>query len=267
MRAIGLAVVLVAWVLLAAPQAEAQTETLAGYGIVLLHGKGGGPSGYVASLGVALREAGAKVVTPRMAWAGTQGQPDKYDVPYEQALSDIGPAIEQLRAQGATKIVVAGQSLGANAAIAYAARHGNGLTAVVALAPGHTPERAVFKARVADGVARAKELVAAGRGSTMGSYPDLNCGRSLTVKATAQAYLSFFDPQGPASIPRNAAAMPAIPLLWVLGRNDQCSPAGRAYAFDRAAKHPKSRYLEVGGDHFQTPNVARRDVIAWLAAL
>ena len=268
MRSTLLTAVVGAWALAVAPQASARSEALAGYGIVLLHGKGGQPGGgYIAGLAEALRSEGAIVIAPRMAWSGVQGQPDKYDVPYEQALSHITPAIEQLKAQGATKIVVAGQSLGANAAIGYAARHGSGLAAIVALAPGHTPERAIFRSKVADGVARAKELVASGKGATLGSYPDLNCGRSLTVRATAAAYISFFSPEGPALIPRNAAAMPAIPLLWVIGRSDRCSPAGRGYAFDRAAKHPKSRYVEVEADHFETPNVARRAVIAWLTAL
>jgi fermentation-respiration switch protein FrsA (DUF1100 family) len=87
------------------------------------------------------------------------------------------------------------------------------------------------------------------------------------VNATAAASLSFFDPNGPAVIPRNAAAMPAIPFLWVIGRSDRLAEAGRNYAFDKAAKHPKSKYVEVNAGHFDTPNAARAEVIAWLKSL
>jgi fermentation-respiration switch protein FrsA (DUF1100 family) len=68
-------------------------------------------------------------------------------------------------------------------------------------------------------------------------------------------------------IPRNAAAMPAIPLLWVIGRSDPLAGAGRGYAFDKAAKHPKSKYVEVNASHFDTPTAARAEVIAWLKSL
>jgi pimeloyl-ACP methyl ester carboxylesterase len=246
--------------------AAAQQKALAGYGIVLMHGKGGRPDGLVASLAAALKAEGAVVVTPRMAWAGRDGRPDKYDVTYEQSLAQIDKAIEQLKGQGASKIVVAGQSLGANAAIGYAARHGDGLAAVIALAPGHTPER-MGKREILQGVATARQLVAAGKGGVTTKLPDLNQGETSAVPATPTAYLSFYDPGGPAVIPRNAAAMPAIPFLWVIGRDDPLFAAGRGYAYDKAAKHAKSKYLEVNSDHADTPDVARRDVIAWLKSL
>src|SRR4051794_14706245 len=165
-----LAAVLLALVGAPAPIAAAQTGALQGYGIVLLHGKGGQPGGNIGSLAAALEAAGATVLMPRMPWSGAQGHPEKYAVPYEQALAQIGPAIARLKARGASKIVVAGQSLGANAAIGYAARHGADLAGIVALAPGHTPERPGFRARVAEGVARAKELVGSGRGSTLAAF-------------------------------------------------------------------------------------------------
>jgi len=246
--------------------ALAQSRALAGYGIVLLHGKGGQPGGNIASLAAALESEGAAVLMPKMAWSGSQGRPDKYDVPYEGALAPISSGVEQLKAR-ARKIIVAGQSLGANAAFGYAARHGAGLAGIIALAPGHTPERAGFRSRFADDVARAKQLMASGRGGTLATFADTNQGNAFQVRATPSAYLSFFDPNGPAIIPRNAKAMPAMPLLWVIGRRDRLAEAGRGYAFDQAPIHPKSRYLEIDSDHFNTPAASRREVIAWLQAL
>lgn len=256
--------------LMAAPgltvPAAAQGQALAGYGIVLLHGKGGQPGGNIASLAAALDSEGAVVLMPKMAWSGSQGRPDKYDVAYEQALAPINAGVEQLKGR-ARKIIVAGQSLGANATFGYAARRGAGLAGIIALAPGHTPERAGFRNRFAGDVARAKELVASGRGGTPATFADTNQGNAFQVRATPTAYLSFFDPNGPAVIPRNAKTMPTTPLLWVIGRRDRLAEAGRGYAFDLAPKHPKSRYVQIDSDHFNMPTAARREVIAWLQAL
>ena len=72
----------------------AQGNGLAGYGVVLMHGKGGQPGGPIASLAAALQSEGAVVIAPRMARSGSKGHPDKYDVTYEQSLSQIDRAIE-----------------------------------------------------------------------------------------------------------------------------------------------------------------------------
>jgi pimeloyl-ACP methyl ester carboxylesterase len=260
------AATLLAFSMVPALAVSAAAQALAGYGIVLLHGKGGQPGGNIASLATALEAEGAAVVMPKMAWAGAQGRPEKYDVSYEQALAPIKAAVDQLKAR-ASKVLVAGQSLGANAAIGYAARHGAGLAGVIALAAGHTPERAGFRDRFASEVARAKQLVASGRGGALETFADTNQGNTFQVRATPSAYLSFFDPSGPAVIPRNAKAMLSLPLLWVIGRRDRLAQAGRGYAFDLAPKHPKSSYLEIDADHVGTPTAARREVIAWLKTL
>jgi pimeloyl-ACP methyl ester carboxylesterase len=244
----------------------AQGKGLAGFGVVLLHGKGGAPGGNIAPMAAALQSEGAIVIMPRMAWTGSKGQPDKYGVPYEQALTAIDGVIAQLKRRGAKRIVVAGQSLGANAAIGYAARHGDGLAAVIALAPGHAPERMRRRPDIAESATSAKQLVAAGKGNVLATFSDIN-QEPFKVKATPAAYLSFFDPDGPAVIPRNAAAMPAIPFLWVIGRSDPLAQAGSNYAFDKAAKHAKSKYVEVNAGHLDTPAAARTEVIAWLKSL
>jgi pimeloyl-ACP methyl ester carboxylesterase len=181
-------------------------------------------------------------------------------------LTQIDRTIEELKSQGAARIVVGGQSLGANAAIGFAARRGAGLAGVVVLAPGHTPER-MKRPDLVESVGKARQLVAAGRGSDVDTFADLNQGRTFPVKGTAAAYLSFFDPAGPAVIPRNAAGMPAVPLLWVIGRGDPLIGLGRDYAFSKGAKHAKSRYVEVDAGHEDTPHAARAAVVAWLKSL
>jgi dienelactone hydrolase len=242
--------------------AVTQTQNLDGVGVVLMHGKGGAPGDFIASTAQALQAAGAKVVMPQMPWARAR----MYDVTYEQAMAEIDRAVAQLKAQGASKIVVAGQSFGANASIGYAARRG-GVAAVIALAPGHTPERPFFAKYTAPGVAKAKQLVTDGKGDLPDRFPDMNQGKTFEVRATAKVYLSYFDPNGPAGMPKNAAAMKPVPFLWVIGREDSLIEAGAEYAFNRAPKHSKSKYLVVNAGHANTPDVAKAELVAWLKSL
>ncbi len=111
---------------------HAQGAKLAGYGVVLLHGKGGTPTSMIEGLTESLRKEGAVVEAPELPWSRRR----MYDATYDQAMAEIDLAVQKLKWAGATKIVVAGHSLGANAAIGYGARR-DGLAAVIALAPGH----------------------------------------------------------------------------------------------------------------------------------
>jgi pimeloyl-ACP methyl ester carboxylesterase len=245
--------------------ANAQAANLSGFGIVMMHGKGGGPEGLIAPLVSALKDNGAMVSTPIMPWHGKHGRPDGYMETFDQAMQKITGSVSELKLRGATKIVVAGHSLGANAALAYAVRNGRGLAGIMMLAPGHTPE--LVLSRVQPGVAKAKELAAAGRGDTATTLPDFNQGQQFQVRAKPAAYLSFFDPHGPAVMSRNAAAIPPLPLLWVIGRSDPLFARGEGYAYARAPKHAKSKYVIITANHRDTPEAARQEVITWLKSL
>lgn len=238
---------------------------LGAIGVVLMHGKGGQPGGNIGGLAQTLESLGVKVVMPVMGWRGSRGQPFNYDVTYEQALRDIDGAVAQLRARGATKIVIAGQSLGANAALAYAARKPSGLAGVIALAPGHTPER-MRQPDVAQALADARQHVSAGQGGQRSTFPDVNVGQRFSVSGTYAGWLSYFDPNGAANMPASAARV-TLPLLYVVGRSDPLYSMGRSYIFGRAKAHPKSRYAEVDAGHFDTPDRARGEVVDWLRAL
>src|SRR5262245_30771364 len=247
--------------------ANAQAADLRGFGIVMMHGKGGGPEGLIAPLVSALKDNGAMVSTPIMPWHGKHGRPDGYMETFDQAMQKITRSVSELKLQGATRIVVAGQSFGANAALAYAVRNGQGLAGIMMLAPGHTPELGYNRAHIQSGVARAKELAAAGRGDTVAILPDFNQGQQFEVRAKPTAYLSYFDPHGAAVISRNATAIPPLPLLWIIGRSDPLFALGEGYAYARAPKHSKSKYLVINANHRDTPDAARQDVIAWLKSL
>jgi pimeloyl-ACP methyl ester carboxylesterase len=241
---------------------QAQNSSLEGYGVVLLHGKLFGPGAFVDDLVAALSDEGARVDTPEMPWSKSR----MYDASYEQAMREIDAAVARLKALGAKKIVIAGHSMGANAAIGYAARR-QGLAAVMALSPGHLPETEEMLAYTRAAVGRAKQMIADGQGDEKMTFPDLAQGWPYAVEATPRVYLSLFDPQGPAVMPKNAAAMPALPFLWLVGKNDPIYPRGPGYAYARAAKHPKSRYIEIDAGHIGAPSAARAELVAWLKSL
>ncbi len=230
-------------------------------GVVLLHGKTGKPE-KLWGLASALEAQGFLVSTPAMPWSHNR----YLDASYETALDEIAAAINQLKQQGATKIVVAGHSMGANAALAYAANRG-GVAGVIMLAPGHFPDLPQFQEIVKGGVAKAREMVQSGHGTQNAEFPDTNQGKNFTVNTQAQIYLSYFDPGGLGSMGRNAARLDAkIPLLVVVGDKDMHFPQAKEI-FDKAPANPLSQYLVVSADHLGTPAAAEADVVRWLKSL
>src|SRR6266545_1374363 len=207
---VGLALVLALAVTRPAP-----AQQFSGYGVVFLHGKGMWPGAFDGGLVSSLEAEGARTATPELPWSFGR----MYGATYQQAMIEIDAAVAQLKAQGASKIIVIGHSLGANAAIGYAASRGP-LAAVVAIAPGHLPETDILRDRTHDARIEAAQLVASGQGNVRRSFPDLVQGLPSVVSATPFSYLSMFDPNGPAVMPKNAAAMPPIPFLWVVGTFD-----------------------------------------------
>jgi pimeloyl-ACP methyl ester carboxylesterase len=178
---------------LSAPSALAQA--LSGYGVVLMHGKQGRPDGPIAGVASALRAAGAQVVTPEMPWSRLR----MYDASYKNAMAQIDSAEKKLRAKGKTKIVIAGMSFGANAAIGYAARHGD-IASGAALSPGHTPEMVGFQKLIGGSVDKAKKLSAAGKGSTRDQFSALiKAGHSVSVRHLLST---------------SAISTPAVPFRW-----------------------------------------------------
>ncbi len=99
------------------------------------------------------------------------------------------------------------------------------------------------------------------------SFPDLAQGIPFSINATPVVYLSMFDPEGPAVMPRNAAAMGPVPFMWVAGVADPIIFHGKDYALRSGAKNPKSKYMVTPSMHLSTPFQARGTIIDWLKAL
>jgi dienelactone hydrolase len=226
--------------------APSQAQNLKDWGVLLLHGKSGGGKS-IEAVAAALRSEGAKVSVPAMSWVKSYNT-------YNATLDEIARHISALRAQGAKRIALVGQSLGANVALGYGGRRG-GIDAVVAMAPGHQPDR--FLRFTADSLERAKRMVAAGRGQETAAFVDVNQGKKFEIRTTAAAYVSFFDPGGPAIMRRNAASLKDAKLLWVIGSGD-----ANAHAVVTGGKT-----INVEGGHRSTARAGAIAIVAWLKGL
>jgi pimeloyl-ACP methyl ester carboxylesterase len=237
-------------------------------GVIILHGKQGTPTGN-QGLGViasSLQAAGHKVAVPLMPWG--RGSWESIDATVEDVLALLDAQAAQLRAQGASRIVVIGHSLGACVGLAYAVERGS-VAGLVMLAPGHNPAgryRSNDKAR--RDVDHARALVEQGKGSQSMTGSDANQGSNITMTVRAAVYWSWHNPNGLASMPAEAPRLPAsTPLLMVVGEKDPMSGRAEGLIFKPAAKNPYSKYATNGAGHFETPMAAARVVTDWVNGL
>ncbi|MBI5120684.1 MAG: alpha/beta hydrolase [Rhodospirillales bacterium] len=247
-------VLAVVWTFLVPPAAFAAGPV----GVILMHGKWGSPDYNIVQLADKLNAAGFLVERPLMPWSRKRD----YDADYTQAMEEIDAVAERLRKRGATQIAVGGHSFGANVALGYAATRPD-VAAILALAPGHVPE--LFASRLTESIAKARNLVEQGRGEETANFDDINQGKTKIITPKARVYLSYFDPDGPAVMPRNAAAIKKpTPFLWVIGTGDSLYQRGESYAYSKAPAHPASRYLVVEAQHVDTPDVAADKIVEWI---
>ena len=229
-------------------------------GLLLLHGKWGAPRS-LQPLAKALEAQGYLVSTPEMAWSGQR----MYDIDYPAALQEIDKHVKAMRARGAKRVIVAGQSLGANAAVAYASS-GLGMDGLVLMSPGHFPEAGMGK-RLRPSIERARGMVAANQGEQLATFEDINQGQIRVVRTSSRNYFSYFDPDGLGAMTHNIRKIPkAVPLLLVIGSDDPFLPDSKAM-FDSAPSSPASRYLALDGNHFNVPTIISAELLNWLAAL
>ena len=232
-------------------------------GVVLMHGKWGTPDRFISTVELELKGAGLSVISKEMPWSELRA----YDASWDDAMTQIDSEVAALKAAGARRIVVGGLSMGANAALGYGALHPE-VAGVIVLAAGHTPERAARRPEIAASLEKARGALGTARADQYANFSDFNQGRTREVSAKPAVYLSYFDPNGPAVMPRNAAKLsPDTALLWVVGTKDPLFREGSGYAFDRAPHNPRSRFVTVEADHTGTPAAARRIVLDWVRSL
>jgi len=234
-------------------------------GVVLMHGKSGtSDSGTpVGVLAEHLEENGLLVIAPDMPWSESR----VLDKSFEESMNEIDTHVQALRDRGATKIIVGGHSMGANAALGYGARR-EGLAGILAIAPGHVPELPGYQAKLDDDWQRAKDMVDTGQGDVVSAFKDKNQGQQTEKDVKAHIYLSWFDPTGPAVMPKNTSRLkPATPLLWIIGQRDRMYDRGEEYAFDSAPSHPANAYVVIKGGHRVTPKKGKDEILEWVKGL
>lgn len=234
-------------------------------GVILMHGKWGtaSDSSPVGGLADYLRSKGIVVSTPEMPWHRKR----LLDKTYEDSMLEIDSAVKTLKSKGATKIVVGGHSMGANAAIGYGTMR-DGLAGVLAVAPGHIPEVGGYQRRLGHDWQRARDMVEAGKGKEKAEFKDRNQGDNSEMEFTAEIYLSWYDPEGSAVMPDNVSALkPNTPLMWVVGTDDRMFERGEDYAFSEAPEHAKNSYTVVDGGHKETPENGQEQILNWLNSL
>jgi len=243
--------------LFAAPGAHANNAET---GVVLLHGKWDKPPTHVSFLARQLESAGFLVAMPTMPWSDLR----QYDAGYPAALAEIEAAAASLRQKGAKRVVVAGQSFGANAALAYAAS-GRKVDGVAALSPGHTPERGNFKKALEPSVAKARSMIESGQPDEKAWFEDRNQGKSRNMRTSAAIYLSYFDPEGIGNMQKTASDIPqGVPVFMAVGTADNLAGVAEASLFDRAPKNALSKYVAVPADHLGLVQVIDGPLIQWL---
>jgi esterase/lipase len=237
-------------------------------GVILMHGKQGSPGKAPGLRDIAskLESAGMKAVVPSMPWS--EDAWEKINVTPDQAFGLIDAYAAQLRAQGAARIVVGGQSLGANMALAYAVSRQN-VAGVVMAAPGHSPNYGYNNnPKIKEAVDRAAQMVQAGQGNQPFTGGDENQGTLNLLSTTAAVYLAWLSPRGQASMPVQAPLVPAtIPLMLIIGTKDPAYRSAETTIYKPAAKNPYSKYLVVEAGHRDTDFAASQRIVDWIKGL
>jgi pimeloyl-ACP methyl ester carboxylesterase len=241
------------------PVAIAQT-TAPSIGIVVMHGKGGGPGGLVKPLADGLEARGFRVANLQMPWSGER----KYNADVAAAVKEVHAAVAELRDKGAKKIFLAGHSQGGVFAIYYAGLHApDGL---IVIAPGGDVSTNFYLQQVGRSVSRAKDQIAAGKGGETGDYDESEGGKNWTVRTTAAIYFSWFDPDGAMNQLKSSAALPkTLPVLHVAPTSDYpVLLRAKQDMFRALPDHPLKRLYEPNSDHRNAPRDAIDAIASWI---
>lgn len=247
------------WILISAHLSVcAQGVPDAQVGLVLLHGKWATPPGPDAQF---FASQGFRVESPWMPW-NNQGY---YGKPYTQALAELHDIVQTMRRNGMRRVILGGQSLGANAALAYATRYDD-VDGLILFSPGHLVERAFDAGLTRQAVLDARTLAQTGNGSAHFDFTDFNQGRRKSTSASVDIFLSYFDPAGLANMPRSAEQLKrAIPVLCVMSKAEL--PLGRDYIFNKLPANPLSVYIETNASHAEAPSAVEAEALAFVRSV
>lgn len=238
----------------------AAAQDTANIGIVVMHGKGGGPGGLVRRLAEGLESKGYKVANLEMPWSGKRA----YDTDIAGADREVDSAIAKLRAAGAAKVFIAGHSQGGVFALHYAVKHP--LDGLILIAPGGNVGSRFYQSKVGASVARARDMVSAGKGNERGEFIDYEGSQpDADIRTTAVIYLTWFDPEGAMNQKKSAEALPALlPVLYIAPTNDYKGlRQAKNEMFNAMPSNPLTRLYEPSADHRTAPVASVDEIARW----
>lgn len=235
-------------------------SVLAQTGVVVMHGKGGSPDRLVRPLADGLAQKSYLVANLEMPWSGKR----HYDKDVAAAEQEITAALAELRSKGAKKVFVAGHSQGAVFALHYASKYP--IDGLIIIAPGGNVATSFYQQQVGASVARARSLVASGKGDERGEFDEFEGGKGKwAVNTTAAIYLAWFDPEGAMNQQKSSRALPeSLPVLHVAPGSDY--PAllrAKQAMFAALPKHPLTRLYEPNSDHRNAPQDSIDEIARW----
>lgn len=233
-------------------------------GVVLMHGKGGAPTRLVADLAASLESRGWLVANLEMPWSGRRD----YDVEVGAAEREVETALQGLREQGAQKLFVAGHSQGGVFALYFGGRHV--FDGVIAIAPGGNVGNQLFREKLGDSVASARQLVAEGKGDEKARLADYEGAKgTYPVITTPAIYLTWFDPAGAMNQTLAVQRMkPQIPVLYVAPRNDYPGLLKvKQQMFGALPANPQTRLYEPDASHVGAPSASIPAIVDWATAV
>lgn len=233
-------------------------------GIVIMHGKGGSPAGYVSDLASSLERQGFLVANLEMPWSGKRG----YDVDASAAEKEVESALGSLRDKGAQKLFVAGHSQGGLFALYFGSKHV--LDGVVAIAPAGDVSNLTYQEKVRESVELARKLIAEGKGREKARLNDFEGSKgSYPIFTTPVVYLSWFDPEGAMNEPAAIRSMnPAVPVLFIAPTGDY--PGLRRVKqkmFDALPKNPRTKMYEPDSSHLNAPSASIKEIVEWATTI
>ena len=233
-------------------------------GIVIMHGKGGSPTKYVSDLASSLEGKGYLVANLEMPWSGRRD----YDVDVSHAEEEVESALAALRSRGAKKVFVAGHSQGGLFALHFAGKHT--VEGIITIASGGSVNSPLFREKLGESLARARQLIADGKGSEKARLNDFESSKGIyPVIATPSNYLTWFDPDGAMNMVRAVRAVnPAIPVLWIAPTGDY--PQLRKSTYPMFGDLPANAFhkrVEPQSDHLGAPTASIEEIVRWITTV
>ncbi|WP_051294016.1 alpha/beta hydrolase [Pseudoduganella violaceinigra] len=246
--------------ILVAATAVAQTAPQS-VGVVVMHGKGGSPKGYVAELASGLEAKGYNVANLEMPWSGNRN----YDVDTAAAEAEIDAALDKLRAKGATRLFVAGHSQGGAFALNFGSKHA--VDGIIAIAPGASSASQIVRERLGGTLDEARKLVAEGKGAELARLKDFEGAKgTYTVVCKPENYVTWFDPEGAMNQMQSMRAMkPGTAVLFIVPTNDFPNLLKlKRPSFDALPRNPLTRLYEPEASHTSAPSASREEISRWM---